>query len=189
MGGDTITITAWNGNTMIYYEEYEYEKTTYTQDRVKKIAQKIGIPYDKILIDGNGLGAGIADNLKGSRLFINNGSPIDMRSEEEKKQARGIIPNFGMLKDQCYFMLSEVIENNGLCIPEEVMEERYFEKLIEELENTVEDNLEGDKKRQVIKKEKLKKKIGRSPDRADNVMMTRHFYLVPVKKKKKGVTL
>ena len=78
-----------------------------------------------------------------------------------------------MLKTQCYFKLAEYVNSWKIIIS--VKDEEYNEKLIEKLDVIVEMWLDKDTKISIIKKDDIIKKLWRSPDYADMLMM-RMFY-------------
>lgn len=142
---------------MILWKANYYKKSTETQEFLKKVAIKLNIPMERVLVDGNGMGAVVADNIK-CKMFINNATPIDTREEWEIKMGVGEKPNYGNLADQCYFLLANMIEEGNLVIPASVMDDEEFNLLVEELENTVED-MTKDGKRRIIPKKDRKKKL------------------------------
>jgi len=96
--------------------------------------------------------------------FVNNSKP----KYDNGKQ------NFDNLKSQCYFKLAQKINDSEIFISAEG-EQR--ERIIEELEVVKQDKVDTDGKKSVIKKDKVKELIGRSPDLSDMIMMRMYFEL------------
>ena len=75
--------------------------------------------------------------------------------------------NYNNLKSQCYFNLSEKINNNEI----NIKDEQYKTQIIEELEQVKRKNMDADGKLQIVPKDEVKKILGRSPDFSDTLMM------------------
>ena len=136
-------------------------------DTLKLECQKDTIPISNVIVDENWVGWWVIDNLM-CQWFINNAAPVQVWKTNVSN-----IRNYDMLKTQCYFKLAEYVNSGKIRIS--VNDEEFKEKLIEELDIIVEINLEKDSKISIIKKEDIIKKLWRSPDYADMLMM-RMFY-------------
>ena len=107
--------------------------------------------------------------------FLNNGSVIENEADEnDNTQYKK--PNYQNLKTQCYFFLADMIKQSkiGIIIPESIGElyQSDLEEMIQdELGAIKEENIDKDGKRCITTKKDIKESIGRSPDRADNLMM------------------
>lgn len=115
-------------------------------------------------------------DILGCTGFLNNGAVIE-------DEDTGIKPNFLNLKTQCYFKLADMIKDGSIgieCIPcYEMSGEEIEDMIIEELSLVREIDIDKDGKRRIISKKELKEELGRSPDRADNLMMR----MLPILKK------
>ena len=88
-----------------------------------------------------------------------------------------IIENYDNLKSQSYYRLAKKVNENNIYLQCE--SEQVKKWLIQELQQVRQKKVDDDKKKGVMPKEKVKERIGRSPDFADAVMMHEWFNLVP----------
>lgn len=133
------------------------------------------IPRSNCLADEDGVGFGLVKDLPGIKGFVNNATPIRTPDEKEKKQQ-----NYKNLKTQCWFTLSHYVQTGRIgCYSDIPVESK--KKLIEDLEQIKEKNRDKDQPLQIIGKEKIKEKLGRSTDRGDILMMRMMFELKPIK--------
>lgn len=173
LGGDKIVIIEWDGfrGKVKWYDRQTLDKTG---KLIEEARYRMGVGVSDVLVDEDGMGGGIVDFLK-VRGFVNNASPVespDAPFEDGKRQKE----NFDNLKSQCYFRLSERINNNGLFLD---CDEDVKGWIIEELEQVKQKNLDSDLKKGVLPKDKIKEVLGRSPDFADALMMREYFELKP----------
>lgn len=126
------------------------------------------VPSENIIIDEDGIGGGVVDFMPKCKGFINNSTPIE--TEYSKK-----IHNYRNLKTQCYFKLADLVNSNkiGIC---EVSNE-IKEWIIEDLEQIAQRNIDKDSKIELVTKEEMKEKLGRSTDFSDAIMMRCLFEL------------
>ena len=100
------------------------------------------------------------ENCKG---FVNNSSPIET---EYSKQ----IHNYRNLKTQCYYKLADIVMKGNIgCYDDLPIEIK--QGIIEDLEQISQKNIDRDGKIELIGKEEIKEKLGRSPDYSDAMMM------------------
>lgn len=177
-GRDTAVITVWNGLTPIAYAEYKKSTNDILEAKIKEFAQRYGVNMRDTVVDEDGVGGGIVDHLK-CLGFVNNSSPVDTRSINEKRENRTGKPNFWILKDQCYSLLADNIRQ----INTRVFPDRIKDRIIEELDAISQIDIDKDGPFRIIKKEDLKKVLGYSPDWADNFAMRMYLFLKPKKKK------
>src|SRR3990167_3709682 len=109
---DKTIIYVWYGFEII--KIYTKEKASLKDTRLllEDLAKQYSIPRSQIVVDEDGIGGGIVDEMPGIKGFVNNSRPL------EKKQTQTIytnIPkhNFANLKSQCYFKLADMV-NTGL---------------------------------------------------------------------------
>jgi len=102
---------------------------------------------------------------------MNGSKPIKVSGKEE---------NFANLKTQCYYKLADKINQNEMFVhcPEKIelalSEELEMVRLAKEVDVT---------KIALLSKDEVKKKIGRSPDYSDTLMMRMYFEVNPNKGK------
>ena len=143
------------------------------QDKIKELCQRYIIPMSNVIVDMDWLWAGIVDNIK-CKWFSNGWSPIDIRTSKQKYD--GIPkPNYGNLKDQCSFGIAKYINEWYIRLT------NLNDDLISELDNIVQVWIWADKPQKIISKDDIKKKIWRSPDEFDSLMMRMRFELQPEK--------
>ncbi|MFP5263734.1 MAG: phage terminase large subunit [Blastocatellia bacterium] len=177
-GNDKIVIKLWKGLRVYKIIIRQKRATTQTAREVRDVAAQERIPYSHIIIDEDGVGGGVVDQVPGSKGFVANSTPLEDPTTNEK-------PNYRNLKTQCSYMLADAVNDHEIAIDLNVVSdvdgvtpETFKEDLIEELEQIkAKDPDSDDKKLQLIPKEEIKEMIGRSPDYADALMMRMYFFL------------
>ena len=174
---DTATITVWQGLEIIDFFTFAISTTVQIQDKIKELAQRYKVPMRNVLVDYDGLGMWIADNLK-CKWFVNNSRVVDTRTPAQKRNDEPQ-PNFMNLKTQCAFKMAELVEqskiNTGVLTPDHQL------KLNEELDQMAEIDIDKDAKTKMTSKEDVKTNLWRSPDWSDNLLMRAFFELIPKK--------
>lgn len=158
-GDDSTMIGIWDGLRLIKYIELTKKPTTWVTSEILKQAQAYEIPLSQIIVDEDGVGGGVVDQL-GCKGFVNNSSPLYGE-------------NFNNLKSQCYFKLADIVRANQLFVSSDDPE--FVARLIEEFEQVKQKDMDKDGKKQVVPKDKVKELLGRSPDVSDMIMMRMFF--------------
>ena len=176
-GRDRMIIGLWDGWQCYKIIEIPYEVRQSTLESAKfvmRLAVEHVVRRSHILLDEDGVGGGVVDNIPGCLGFVNNSSPII--TEEEKQQAKetGQIINFANLKSQCSYVMAEKSAQGLIGV---TCEPDIQQLLTEELEQIKRKDADKDGKVAVVGKEKIKEAIGRSPDIADMFMMRARFAL------------
>lgn len=168
-GKDNTVIGIWEGYRV---ELFSYHGLDVTQSAAKidEFRIKHGVVLSNIMVDEDGVGGGVKDILK-CKGFVNNSVPITNTST----QLPGKPENFVNLKSQCYFRLADRVNTGNLFI--KCFNDDQKQKIIEELEQVKQYNMDKDSKRAVMPKDKVKEIIGRSPDFSDTLMMREWFDL------------
>lgn len=168
---DKAIIRVWNWFEEIDKAIYLTCTTTQIVDKIREFSQRYTVPMSNVIVDEDWVGWWVVDNLK-CKGFVNNSSPIDTRTPA---QVTAWIPkpNFENLKTQCYVELSKRVN------AWEIRLSHLTEELKQELDNIVQIDLDKDWVIKIIKKDELKKKLGRSPDEADSLMMRMYFEVKP----------
>lgn len=168
--------------TCIYREGMQgkilrYEERSDVKDLSERLAregQNRNVKRRNIIVDEDGVGGWVVDNLWCTG-FLNNGEVIP--------DTEGVKPNYQNLKTQCYFVLAEMIKEWLLWLDVGTvwsMTQSELEEMIQdELALIREVDIDKDGKRRILSKKELKEELGRSPDRADNLMMR----MLPIIKK------
>ena len=133
---------------------------------VNEWRQQHAVPLSHALVDEDGVGGGLKDRL-GCRGFMGGRSPY--RGE-----------NYLNLRAQCYFHLAKKINRREVAV--RTANPTIRSLISEELEQIKAKDRDKDKKLQVVPKEQIKEKLGRSPDFADTLMMRAMFDFLPMPK-------
>lgn len=176
-GGDRILLGEFEGLCLIGVGVYKYQDLEVTKDKIKDQATESKIPYSQILSDEDGVGGGVIDGLKGSKGFIGGSRPLEVW---DSLRAQMVAANFVNLRSQCYFKLSELVNDHKIAVSlryfktniEGYTEQKFLNDLEEELDQIKQiDNTGQSTKLGVIPKAKIKEQLGRSPDASDILMM------------------
>ena len=167
LGKDKTVIYYWNGLRVEEVIELNISTVTQTAQAIRGLQVKYNVNNNNTICDEDGVGGGVVDILK-CQGFVNNLRPIKVGGFEE---------NFSNLKTQCYYKLSELINKNEMYFSEQSKER----KLSEELEWVRLPKEFDTSKISLLSKDEVKKKIGRSPDYSDALMMRMYFDLNPNK--------
>jgi phage terminase large subunit len=159
-GADRSVIGIWNGFRCEQVIIKSKENVKQIADLIKGLATVKGIPMSRIVVDSDGVGGGVADILS-CKNFVNN--------------SRALKGNYVNLKSECYYMLSEKINQREIFINCDDVDIR--KSLNEELEYVWRHNADKDTKLAIMPKDKVKDKLGRSPDISDMLMMRMWFEL------------
>lgn len=171
LGKDTTVIMLWEDLEVIKIDVLEKTTLDVTAEKIKAIASENRVPFSHIIIDEDGVGGGIVDMLGGVVGFVANSVPrkIDTGIKDERPL------NYSNLKSQCYFTLANYVNKHRLAV--QIHDIIIREKIVEELEQIKQKDIDKDGKLTIIPKDKMKEALGRSPDFADALMMRMYFEL------------
>lgn len=164
-GSDTTTIMVWNGLRVERILQLRKKATTDISQMIQHLRRMYQVPMSNVVIDEDGIGGGVVDQLDGCYGFVNNSSALGGE-------------NFANLKSQCYFKLAELVNEGKIYVNCPDIDIKG--QLIEELEQVKQKDMDKDGKRAVVGKDKVKELIGRSPDLSDSLMMRMVFEIDPV---------
>lgn len=175
-GKDKSTIWVWEGFRVIHVVILEKKNTSEVASEVNRLSSIYQIPVCNIVIDDDGVGGGVVDNIPGCVRFVNNSAPLPNKNNEKRKE------NFDNLKSQCYFALADKTNEAGIYITFDigsiVIGDKTLKQLLnEDLEQVRKKEVDSDKKLGVMPKDKVKEILGRSPDYSDGLMMRMIFEL------------
>ena len=179
LGQDTTVMAFWDGLELYKVEQYHKQDTMTTAQKIKDFATSERIPYSHIIIDADGIGGGVIDQLFGVKSFVANSTPLPTASqirERFNKIVTDFTPktNFGNLKTQCAFKLAELINEHKIAF--KVPEHRDI--IIEELTALLrQKDIDKDGKLKLVPKEEAKLTLGRSPDIGDTLIYRAWFEL------------
>lgn len=184
LGPDKTVIMLWEGLFLKKIFIYPKTRNDVTRGYLEKLGEKEDVRRSKTVVDEDGIGGGIVDEMRGIKGFVNNARPIKPnkppRREKIDREER-FTTNYANLKSQCYFKLAEYIKKGKIGISKDIPE-HIIDMLIEELEVMKQVDPDKDAPLRVIGKDDIKELLGRSPDLAD-AMMERMFFEVQIKKK------
>jgi len=167
-GADKTVILVWQGRMVIKTRVMDKSSVKEVVDAIKDLAKRHGIPNSNIVIDEDGVGGGVIDFMNNVKGFVNNSVPIE--TEFSKK-----IHNYRNLKAQCYFKLAEYVNQGMICYQTD--SEELKDLIIADLEQIAQKNIDREGKIELIPKEEMKEKLGRSTDYSDALMMRMLFEL------------
>ncbi len=160
LGADKTVIIVWYGLKIQEYKVLKQVTTDVTTKEIKELQSKHNVPSSHIIIDADGIGGGVVDQLSNVKSFVNNSSPLNKE-------------NFSNLKSQCYFKLAELINKKKIWI--NIQDPNIINELTQELEQVKRKDIDKDGKQAIIPKDDVKKMLGRSPDYSDAVMLRMYY--------------
>lgn len=164
-GGDKIRLGVWQGLNLKKVQSYAKQGIDTTTQIIREIMKEEQIPYSHCIVDDDGVGGGVVDNLRGIKGFVNNSTAIEVRDAKQ---------NYQNLKTQCSYLLADYITNHKIGISS-TLSETDKEQVIEELEQIKRFEQDKENKMRIVPKDKVKEIIGRSPDWSDMMMMRMYF--------------
>lgn len=161
-GSDKAIILVWEGFVIIDYLVFDVSKTTEITQAINALRFKHNIPASNIVIDDDGVGGGVVDNVSGCVGFVNNHKAFN--------------PQYANLKTECGYKLAEMIHAIYFQADVSQLDKDAIEKELGQLKTYDSDK---DGKLKILPKEKIKENIGRSPDWLDNFIMRMYFQVKP----------
>lgn len=170
-GGDRTVISYWEGWCCKRIGVYSKLPTVPDPTDASKpsVAGKLrewrelyGVALSHTLVDEDGVGGGVVDFLK-CKGFQGGRKPFPMPTNRKIQQ------NFLNLRAQCSFKLADFINDRKVAVP--IENKALRDQLAAELEQIKAKDHDKDRKLQIVGKDEIKSKLGRSPDLADNLMM------------------
>jgi hypothetical protein len=164
-GDDRSVVVMWVG--LVITEIFIFRKLSTVQlsEEIKQLMSTYGVHPQNIIVDTDGIGSGVGDQLRGIN-FMNNAKPLHNQ-------------NFTNLKSQSYLKLSEMFKQGLISI--NINNPSTVDDLTQELLSVKLKNVDKDGKVGVISKDEQKKVLGRSPDISDAVMMGMYFHIKNLK--------
>ena len=181
-GGDKIVLGAFNGLELYALWVYTYQGIDETIRKIKEMILTEEIGYQNVIVDEGGVGGGVVDGMRGIKGFNGSSSPLPVWDFVRSRQTPANYQNF---RSQCYFKLSEMVNNRQISVKiksfktniEGYTQEKAISDLIEELDAIKQTDNSQDGKKAIIPKSEIKEMLGRSPDFADILMMRMFFEL------------
>jgi phage terminase large subunit len=160
-GDDRSVVMIWVGLVVVECRVYRKLSTVELSTEIRDLMRSYNIPYTQVIIDSDGVGGGVADQIKGVN-FINNSKPL--HSE-----------NFQNLKTQCYIKLSEMFKEQRISL--NITDQEMVDELTQELLVVKLKDIDKDNKISILSKDEVKRMLGKSPDLSDALMMRMYFEL------------
>lgn len=181
-GGDKIVLGAFKNRNLYRLGVFTYQGTDETERLIKEWSVQEVVPFKNILADEDGVGGGVVDHLRGIKGFHGGASPTQVWDSLKGKM---IPANYRNMRSQCYFMLSEGVNERLWSIKVTKFEtniegytlEQALLDLFEELDAVKKTDDSDGGKQAIIPKLEIKEQLGRSPDFADILMMRMFFEL------------
>jgi hypothetical protein len=164
-GGDRSVVVVWTGLVALEVKVYTKLSTTELSTEITDIMRMYGIHPTNVIVDSDGVGGGVADQIRGTN-FVNNSKALHEQ-------------NFINLKSQCYVKLSELFKEGKISI--NIMEPSVVDELTQELLAVKLKDIDKDNKVAVMSKDEMKKILGKSPDLSDAFMMRMYYELKNLK--------
>jgi hypothetical protein len=158
-GSDRSVAIVWNGLVVIECLIYSKLSTTELSSEIKELIAKYGVHPNNVIVDSDGVGGGVADQIRGTN-FVNNSKALHGQ-------------NFINLKSQCYVKLSELFKEGKISL--NIMDPATIDELTQELLAVKLKDIDKDNKVAVQSKDEMKKVLGKSPDLSDALMMRMYF--------------
>jgi hypothetical protein len=164
-GDDRSVAVVWNGLTIVEVIVYRKLSTVELSDQIKDLIAKWKVHTSQVVIDSDGVGGGVADQIRGVN-FVNNSKALHDQ-------------NFTNLKSQCYVKLSELFKEGKISL--NILDSSLVDELTQELLAVKLKDIDRDNKVSVQSKEEMKRILGKSPDLSDAVMMGMYFQIKNMK--------
>jgi len=164
-GSDRSVAIVWDGLVVLEVLIYTKLSTTELSSEIKELIAKYGVHPNNVIVDSDGVGGGVADQIRGTN-FVNNSKALHEQ-------------NFSNLKSQCYVKLSEMFKEGQISL--NIMDPTITDELTQELLAIKLKDMDKDNKVAVQSKDEMKKILGKSPDLSDALMMRMYFEIKNLK--------
>ena len=168
-GSNRAILTVWDGLVLIDYVVFNISSMTEIQNAITALQVKYQVPASEIIVDEDGIGGGVVDNLK-CLGFVNNSKPTN--------------PTYQNLKTECGYKLAELAGKIWIACE---LPEKEKEMITLELGMLRTYDADKDGKLRIMPKEKIKEYIGRSPDWLDCFTMRMFWETQPIRPR--GMTI
>lgn len=156
-GGGDDTIIALRNQELAWVELKAKTRDTMTVvTEVERLCHKWHVEPSNVFIDDIGVGRGVCDRLKEKGLNVNGVSVGDRPITEQGRD------RYLNIKSENYLALAAWVEASGRLVQDSDWEQLTWIKY----------KVNSDKNIQIERKEKLKARVGRSPDTAEALMLT-----------------
>lgn len=155
-GGDESVFVIRDDNFAKVIEKTKMQNTMSTVASIEETIEKYHIKPNNVFIDDIGVGRGVCDRLQEKGLDVNG---VNVGDRPIMEQAR---ERYFNVKAENYLALANWLEGGGQLVVDEDWQQLTWIKF----------KVNSDKNIQIERKEKLKARMGRSPDTAEALMLT-----------------
>lgn len=181
MGSDLAIIVIMNHLSV--EKVVVYGKSTIDELEIKclELMERYQLTPHDVVVDEWWVWWWLKDRLK-CVWFIAHSTPIQPREKKRRKNELDYV-SYHRLRDQCYHILSTIQNDIAISLKDvtiynsQITVEQLRKSIIEDMDSVVQVDIDKDTPFKVITKQELKKKIGRSPDFWDVLMMAMIFRL------------
>lgn len=182
-GRDKTVFNFWDGLESIKREQYQGIGTDKTIQLIRDFASTEKIPFSHILVDEDGVGGGVVDQLTGIKGFMAGSSPLPTKTMLRRQmlpqanltvEGTRQVANFQNLKAQCAFKLAELVETHRIAAKPGGDQD----EIMEDLAQIKQKDMDKDGKLKIVGKDEVKEALGRSPDSGDTFLMRMWFELI-----------
>lgn len=170
-GADKFVVVVWYGWVAVKAYVYAKIKSDRVLTVIREVAQKHGVPARNIAYDRDGVGDYISGFFKTAYGFRGNATPLKYsppKARGSKAKDDEKPPNYENLRSQVYYEFAKITERAECYLR---MPPQIRALIIEELNATKKASPSSSGKLRIIPKAEVAKKIGRSPDWADAIVM------------------
>jgi len=160
-GRDRFVAGLWDGLVLDLTKGLDQEQSTgkSIEADLKRLMIQHLVPRSQTIVDSDGMGSYLESYLTGIKEFHGG--------------ATAISKEYANLKSECAYKLVELVNKREIKIICSEKQKTYICQELEILKSESVDNDEG--KKRIIKKEKMKELINRSPDYLDMLLMRMYF--------------
>ncbi len=172
-GRDRFVAGHWEG--LVGHIDIDMERSTAREieQSLKALKNKEAVPNSQIIADSDGLGSYLESYIENIVPFHGGARPIHVPTDNENDPNRYI--EYDNLKSQCAWHLAKMINEAKIKI---VCSDELRDVIANEIDTCLKsDNATDTRKRALIKKDKMKKLLGHSPDYLDFMLMRMWFEL------------
>lgn len=182
-GADMFVVMAWSGWKVLDIRVFPRTEGDEVVSKIQAIANEFGVPGQRVAFDAGGVGIGLRGFLRSAVPFVGAASPLDDAPDKTDAQRR-ILPRpaFRNLRAQAYHYAAQKVNDcEAAFLPKSV---HLQNQLAQELRSIRRMDTPDGGKYQIVPKEQIKDRIGRSPDYADCFSMRAVFDLQPHKQRR-----
>lgn len=182
-GADQFVIMVWDGWTVIDVQTMPKSEGDEVVRKIQAVASEYGIPGQRCTFDAGGVGIGLRGFLRTAIPFVGAATPLEVEPDKSDLQKK-ILPRpaFKNLRAQAYHYAAQKVNDCEAAFS--VKSVHLQSTLAQELRAIRRMDTPDGGKYQIVKKEEIRERIGRSPDLADCFSMRAVFDLPQSKQRR-----